>query len=130
VSAEAERITALLAELDRVAAERDQLGRAWHARLNEVVAERDRLQAELEAIGSVGLTEPQDRAVAAVLWGTEVTAERAAPECVLCRVDRHLRGTPPLGPPVSTIEIPGVFGLQPVCAAHLAAWEALDDPGD
>jgi hypothetical protein len=49
------------------------------------------------------------------------------PECLLCPLDQHLRGTPPLGPPVRLIEIPGVFGLQPVCAEHAAAWEAIDD---
>ena len=54
----------------------------------------------------------------------------AGPECVLCQLDRHLRGTPPLGPPVRLIEIEGVPGRQPVCAAHLEAWETLDRPSD
>jgi hypothetical protein len=54
----------------------------------------------------------------------------AEPKCVLCQLDRHLRGTPPLGPPVRLIEIEGVSGLQPVCAEHFVARKALDDPDD
>ncbi len=54
----------------------------------------------------------------------------AAPECTLCAVQRHLYGTPPLGPPVRTVEMPGVFGPQPICVEHFVAWKALDDPDD
>lgn len=54
----------------------------------------------------------------------------AAPECTLCQLDRYLRGTAPLGPPVRTVEMPGVPGPQPICVEHFVAWKALDDPDD
>ena len=53
-----------------------------------------------------------------------------APECTLCQLDRHLRGTPPLGPPVHLVEMPGVTGFQPLCAEHFVSWRALDDEDD
>ena len=51
-------------------------------------------------------------------------------ECTLCQLERHLRGTPPLGPPVHLVEMPGVPGFQPPCSEHFVSWRSLDDPDD